>query len=305
LRTLLQANCIGALAARSLLVGGSDVIGSVVSAFPNSFYVKTIKNDLIFITNRQLKSPITINLDSAAVIERIVTPLEPVSVDERNIHVGDTATIQLSATIPYGNAYNLENPPAQQFKLTKEALNLSSAILTIIDSSHSVLDSKGLAHEGARNFVRTGIITLRDSGKAGQFSETALKIVGLGSGFTPSGDDVLGGFLSTYNFLAHNINRSKVLLDFDLVQKHTNWISAKLMDYMQRELLDDQVQQLIRSAALGDEDEFILAMETLLPRGHTSGIDISVGAILALCLISDVKGNGRNTESIAQSMGLS
>jgi len=305
LRTLLQANCIGALAARSLSVGGSDVIGSVVSAFPNSFYVKTIKNDLIFITNRQLKSPITINLDSAAVIERIVIPLEPVSVDEGNIHVGDTATIQLSATIPYGNAYNLENPPAQQFRLTKEALNLSSTILTIIDTNHSVLDSKGLAHEGARNFVRTGIITLRDSGKAGQFSEQAMKIVGLGSGFTPSGDDVLGGFLSTYNSLAHSINRSKVLLDLDLVQKNTNWISAKLMDYMQRQVLDDQVQRLIRSAALGNTDEFILAMETLLPRGHTSGIDISVGAILALCLISDIKGNERNTESIAQSMGLS
>ena len=305
MRTLLQANCIGALAARSLLVGGSGVVGSVVSAFPNSFYVKTIKNDLIFITNRQLKSPITINLDSAAVVERIVTPLEPVSVDERNIHVGDTATIQLSATIPYGNAYNLENPPAQQFGLTKEALTLSSTILTVIDTSQSVLDSKGLAHEGVRDFVRRGIITLRDSGKAEQFFEPAMKIVGLGSGFTPSGDDVLGGFLSTYNSLAHNINRSKVLLDLDLVQENTNWISAKLMDYMQRQVLDDQVQQLIRSAALGNEDEFILAMETLLPRGHTSGIDISVGAILALCLISDIKGNGRNTESIAQSMGLS
>ena len=74
MRTILQANYIGALAARSLLVGGPGVIGSVVGAFPNSFYVKTIKNDLIFITNRHLKSPITINLDSAAVIERIATP---------------------------------------------------------------------------------------------------------------------------------------------------------------------------------------------------------------------------------------
>jgi hypothetical protein len=305
LRTLLQANCIGALAARSLLVGGSGVVGFVVSAFPNSFYVRTIKNDLVFITNRQLKSPITVNLDSAAVIERIVAPLEPVSVDKRNIHMGNTATIQLSATIPDGDGYNLENPSAQQFRLTKEALNLSSTILTIIDTSNSVLDSKGLAHEGTRNFVRTGIITLRDSGRAEHFSEAAMKIVGLGSGFTPSGDDVLGGFLSTYNSLAHSISRSKVLLDLDLVQKNTTWISAKLLDYMQCQVLDDQVQQLIRSVALGSEDEFILATETLLPRGHTSGIDISVGAILALCLISDIKGNGSNTESIARNMGLS
>jgi len=305
LGTLLQANCIGALAARSLLVGGSGVVGAVVSAFPNSFYVRTIKNDLVFITNRQLKSPITVNLDSAAVIERIVAPLEPVSVDKRNIHIGNTATIQLSATIPDGDGYNLENPSAQQFRLTKEALNLSSTILTIIDTSNSVLDSKGLAHEGTRKFVRTGIITLRDSGIAEHFSEAAMKIVGLGSGFTPSGDDVLGGFLSTYNSLAHNINRSKVLLDLDLVQKNTTWISAKLLDYMQCQVLDDQVQQLIRSVALGSEDEFILATETLLPRGHTSGIDISVGAILALCLISDIKGNGSNTESIARNMGLS
>ena len=304
MRTL-QANCIGAVAARSLFVGGSDAIGSVVGTFPNSFYVKTVRNDLIFITNRRLKSPITINLDSAAMIERRITPLEPVSVHEGSIHVGDTVTIQLSATTPYGNAYKLENALAQQFMLTKEALNLACTILTIVDTSHSVLDSKGLAHEGTRNFVRTGIITLRDSGKAEQFSEPALRIVGLGSGFTPSGDDVLGGFLSTYNALAHNINRSKVLLDPDLVQKNTNWISAKLMDYMQHQVLDDEVQQLILSAALGNEDDFILALESILPRGHTSGIDISVGAILALCLISDIKRNERNTENIARSMGLS
>lgn len=304
MRTRLKANCIGALAAKSLLGEESEVIGSVVSAFPNSFYVRTIKNELIFITSRQVKSPITINLDSAGTFGQLMKPLEPVSVAERTIHVGDDTTIDMPATMPSDNAPGFEDSLAGQFALSRETLNTSSTILMIVDNNQSVLDPKGLVHEGAKEFVHKGIIPQRGLGKPELFSEVAMKIVGLGLGFTPSGDDVLGGFLATYNSLAANINRPKMILDFSAVQTKTTWISAKLMDFMQRQVLDDQIQQLIRSAKSGSKEEFILALETILPRGHTSGIDIAVGAILALCLILDTKRNERKTEGFVKRIGL-
>ena len=295
---------MGSLAANALPTGEAEtLVGSIVSAFPNSFYVKTIKNELIFMTKRNLKSPITINLDSSATFEQIVKPLQPVSVVAKEIHIGDTATIDIS-TIPHNNIPSPENSFAQQFKLTQETLNVSSTVLAIINTSQSVLDQNGFAHEGIKDFVRNGIIPLREPEKQERFVEAAMKIVGLGSGFTPSGDDVIGGFLSTYNSFADNVNRGKIILDFDPVQQRTNWISAKLMDYMQHQVLDDHVQQLIRSAESGRGNEFVIALETLLPRGHTSGIDIAVGALLATCLISDMKTKERGTERIAKRIGL-
>jgi len=155
------------------------------------------------------------------------------------------------------------------------------------------------------DFVSDGVIPVRRSRTEARLSEAALRIVGLGSGFTPSGDDALGGFLAAYNSFAKSIGRAPILFDFALLQGKTNWISAKLLDYMQRLILDEQMRQMIDSATIGGEDAPILALETLLPRGHTSGIDISAGAILALSLIRDIAFEKEETENITSALGLS
>jgi hypothetical protein len=115
---------------------------------------------------------------------------------------------------------------------------------------------------------------------------------------------MLGGFLSAYNSLAENIGRQKVLLNLDLLKRKTNWISAKLLDYMQRLVLDQQVSRMIGSAASGNGDGLILATESLLSRGHTSGIDISVGASLGFGIAQDIALNTKRTEILAQKLGL-
>jgi len=116
---------------------------------------------------------------------------------------------------------------------------------------------------------------------------------------------MLGGFLATYNSLAEAIQRAPVLLDFALLQEKTSWISAKLLDHMQRLILDEQVRLVIDRAGTADTDGLVLAVESLLPRGHTSGIDISAGAVLALSLIRDIAFQKSETEMIADALGLS
>ena len=73
---------------------------------------------------------------------------------------------------------------------------------------------------------------------------------------------------------------------------------------MQNLILDEQLHRLIDSAANGEQDSLVVALETLLPRGHTSGIDIAVGAILALSLIRDIALEKEETEIIADALGL-
>jgi hypothetical protein len=301
----LRANCIGSLAAKALSSGGSGITGHVVNTFSNSFYLRTLNGELVFVANRSLQSPITVNLDSILNLEQVAKPLEPVYVREKEIRIGGEAFIDLSGALSYEAPSNPSSRLHSEFLEIGKALCIVAFLLGIIDTSQSVLDPHGLAHEGMVDFVSDGVIPLRRSNTEARLREAALKIVGLGSGFTPSGDDALGGFLATYNSLAESIGRAPILFDFPLLQGKTNWISAKLLDYMQRLILDDQMHHMVGSATRGDGDDIVLASETLLPRGHTSGIDISAGAILALSLIRDIAFEKEETEIIASALGLS
>jgi hypothetical protein len=213
--------------------------------------------------------------------------------------------VELGSASVYRDRIEPVGEVSSGFTRVGESLRVASFVLGITDTSQSVLDPHALSHSRIVEFVSNGIMPLRCSGTEGRFRDAALKIVGLGSGFTPSGDDTLGGFLAAYNSLARAIERVAILLDSGLLEARTNWISARLLDYMQRLILDEQLHQLLESAANGDRDAFVDALETLFPRGHTSGIDIAVGTILALSIVRDVALRKEETETIVRTLGLS
>jgi len=299
----LRASSIGSLAAQALTDANPEIIGQVLNTFPNSFYVRTLDGELLFVTNHPLKSPITVNVDHISGLDQLVRPLDQVRLRGREMHAG-----QVSIDLPAMSPSHGEPSQACPLNFTPTeiagSLRVASFLLRIVDTSQSVLDPRSLAHTGIAQFVDDGILPFRLPGMEKPFSEAALKIVGLGSGFTPSGDDTLGGFLAAYNSLAPTIGRSLVLLDFATLQNRTSWISAKLLDYMQHLVFDEQVHSLMDSASRGDGNALILALETLLPRGHASGLDISTGALLALGLIHDILFGEQETEFIAASLGL-
>lgn len=300
----LRAKCIGSLALKALSTQDSAVDGQVVNAFSNSFYLRTGNGELIFFTNRPLRSPITVNLDAPYDLEHLVKPLEPLGARGKEIRIGADTTIELGTASLYEGRVAPASKFGSGFTRIGTSLRLASFLLEIIDTSQSVLDPHALAHSGVVEFVSDGVIPLRRQGTERRFRDAALKIVGLGSGFTPSGDDALGGFLATYNSFAKTIEHAPILLDSRLLEEKTSWISAGLLDYMQRLILDEQLQGLIDSATKADQDAVVIALETLLPRGHTSGIDIAVGAILALSLIRDIAYGREETEIIARVLGL-
>jgi len=304
LQTILRADSIGSLAARTLH-NGSKVIGKVTNTFPNSFYVQTFDDELLFVTNRSLKSPITINLDSKSNLDGAVKPLQRITIQSNTLLIGNDTCIALDTAAVSGQPKALRQSKfnAQSGQIGK-ALYDAILILNIVDTKQSVLDKRGLVHKAAAEFAERVSISLRAANTDGEFKETAQGLIGLGFGFTPSGDDMLGGFLATYNSFASNFGRPQILMEPALLQRKTSWISAKLLDYMQRLVVDDQVSHMISSAAAGDRDQLILAFEDLLPRGHTSGIDISVGAILALGLIQDMALKEKETEFLRSSLGL-
>ena len=296
----LHANQIGSLAAQALNSDEDSTVGQVIATFPNSFYVKTRDDQLLFITNRSLRSPITINVAYFGSFTDIVRPLELVY-----LHDGRLCNSNLSinfANIPSREEKVLVDKNPYYLKLM-EASILLSTILNVIENTGSVLDRNQLmVHDSIGGFIRHGLLPLRNKEIPSKFAAAASKIIGLGPGFTPSGDDFLLGFLLIYNSLSPAIARTPIFLDFKQLAGRTNWISAKLVDYAQHLQVDDQLLRVIRSMSDVHGDT-VTALEALIPRGHTSGIDIATGVVLALSVICDIALEQRTTEAIAAKLG--
>lgn len=296
----LSAISLGHLVAQFLTDAESGSVGRVVSVFPHSLYVRTTSGELIFVTCNQVRAPISLNLDSEVELTQLIRPDENVALREREIRIGQSASINLGQAVPF---LTQTTPGSNRLGVTKQALHMGAMILRILDNKQSILDPAGLAHKGASGFVTNGLLPFRQSEDVQVLRGAALKIIGLGQGFTPSGDDLIGGFLATYNHFTLVTGHQAINLEFDDLKGKTNWISAKLLDYMQRQILDEQLSTLLDSSA-SRENDFILALETLLPRGHTSGIDILAGVLLAISIIHDTLRNDDSTIAIAKALDL-
>ena len=67
----LGATSLGSLAAQVIKNSESEIVGEIVSVFPNSLYIKTTKGELVFVTSRRLRSPITVNIESKVDFQEI------------------------------------------------------------------------------------------------------------------------------------------------------------------------------------------------------------------------------------------
>jgi len=272
----------------------------VTSVFPNSLYVRTINDELLFVANRSLKSPITINIEPTVNLQQLIRPHEQVSGNAREILLGREVSVDLTEAASYAPPDGSSMEVGQLSRI-REAVRMIALILRVVDATGSVLDETSVTHKTAAEFAHDGILALRE-GDEGQFRTRAESLVGLGTGFTPSGDDMLGGFLVCYNSLAEKLKRSRFLLDFSIIEKRTNWISAKLLDYMQRLLLDEQLAAIVESQLSDAPDDLVRGIETILPRGHTSGLDIATGAVLGLAAAHDIASGDTETEIVTEKL---
>lgn len=300
-RLQLQAEYVGSLASQELLAADHGNIGRVTNTFANSFYVRTWNGELLFISNRSTKSPITINLKSELRLDSVTKPLDLLTVRADEIQTPAGTTINLNRASQYKPQQGVRSQVSNKFSKIGRAIEVASFILRIIGTHRSPLDS--LAYERVAAFVQKGVFSLRDTGVDMDFRNQAQSILGLGYGFTPSGDDILAGFLATYNSFAPAIGRPEVMLDFSILASRTSWVSSKLLQYTQRLILDQQFEQLIQAAAEANFDEFLLEFETLLSRGHTSGIDTAIGVVLGLGVAYDIVSKENVTREIVAHLG--
>lgn len=107
------------------------------------------------------------------------------------------------------------------------------------------------------------------------------KYIGLGRGLTPSGDDLVAGFISVYNsILPHCIGLGRIMLDEEIL-RNTNRLSAYMLNRASEGVINEAIDNMLVSKRVEDLED---ALIDLLSQGHSSGYMMGVGGLAALIL---------------------
>jgi hypothetical protein len=264
--------------------GGQKAL--VAHVFDNTIYLRMNNDELILISTYPWRSPFTINLAGIDYdgfsFKSIVSPLQKAVLLTDEIMIGE-----LSIDIGEARVYSGLGKPA---------------------SSH--VDNNYLGHKLRLLLYTAGIIAggLRDTSTPylhsriceylnsdGLLSDNAMdSLIGLGEGFTPSGDDIYVGLSSaityTYSYVDEKrdvassyLSRIKEGISARLNQ--TTWASGMYLRYALSGLYDETIEKVLYDFYYGDIQDFYSSVVHLLRRGHESGVYLALGVLLGLLSI--------------------
>jgi Protein of unknown function (DUF2877) len=120
----------------------------------------------------------------------------------------------------------------------------------------------------------------------------ASTLIGLGPGLTPSGDDVLIGFMAATSLLSEPLGLSSELYQrlhmelLTIARGRTNKLSITWMEYAKQGEVAEHIGQLFQRLVIDDTRLLEEAALEVLKSGATSGADLLTGVILgSRCLI--------------------
>ncbi len=286
--------------------------GGIVSAvLSNSIYLQSEGGDLVgLVDSRRADGPITIRVSG---LDRVVGTLKGVAggcftANSLVLNICDSLEIDMTKAVPWV-------PPA--VTLTANNDELHEAIVEL-HSTICALDAKSglgplvsampVAFQTKMNVLVTsdtiaGDPVLRraagafaaleenwEAGDAAGAANTATRLLGLGPGLTPSGDDALAGLIATLKWFEQDSERAKpmgrsiakaVLKEAPIC---TTRLSAQLLGYAAQGLLYEPAMRLGAALLAGRKDSIGAAAIQLFEIGHTSGTDIAVGVLVGAML---------------------
>ncbi len=118
-------------------------------------------------------------------------------------------------------------------------------------------------------------------------AEAAHRIIGLGPGVTPSGDDMLIGFLAgLYSMSGSQTDRLQFIQAFGnalfLFSKETNDISRTYIQHAVKGEFSSSIVTLIEAIHIGEEGRLISVTKNAMQIGHSSGMDSITGLLIGL-----------------------
>jgi hypothetical protein len=176
-------------------------------------------------------------------------------------------------------------PTTKDYKMKNGLQNRILSVvdeINLLDTLGSILDN----HSPFFNELSYAVRTISESTQKRdlmKLSNQLSSIVGLGYGFTPSGDDFIVGFLFCLKRILLHTNHKGAKF---VIIGNTNWASKKFIDYSQNGIVIEPLETFV-NFLLSGENETKFTLMDLIQVGKSSGIDASIGAIIATLFVFD------------------
>jgi hypothetical protein len=128
-------------------------------------------------------------------------------------------------------------------------------------------------------------------------------LIGRGGGFTPAGDDFVAGFVGTFNYIARCRRDRTISIPSRWVLSKTVPESGAILAYAAKGYVDEGLERLILSSTQGKGPGFSTELLSVASRGHTSGLDMSLGVLLCGATLVAKESHDGTLQRCAQVIG--
>jgi hypothetical protein len=291
---MLKASSVGELV-HALSAKGAK--GKVKRTFHNSAYLES-RGGLVLLLRGRLRSPMTVNIAAGPDFQEVLSVGQTFDLRPSSLNVGELK-IRIGGAPVFRSSLMDAQPinPIGESATAKDATSLK----LLYSASATALDLvKGQAFG---EFVNSVLRPLA-RGRLEPLYQLSnyLHLIGNGTGFTPAGDDLVAGFTAAFNHYAMVTGATTLSLPLAVLKKRTVPESALLVDYAQRGYVDEGLEKLILAGLRNRPRQFRTELSELASRGHTSGLDMSLGVLLLVASVGDIMRHGATLESSLQAL---
>ena len=266
--------------------------GSVIAVFDNSFYVDVGGHMACIVGDAAPPGPLNVSASWPEQLSWLACGLkrgDRVSVVGRSIIIGQSYRFNSSfARIwrppPTPKNWNRDtlrqglNALTEVFQLQAPAPSFARLMLEA--------DKQGKLNE-VDTIVRERLSAIRGTtvtnGDVGGAANRLQKLIGLGEGLTPSGDDFIGGMLIALVRAGHHEAAKNIYSTImPAARERTNRISLAHLDCAAQGLASLPLHHLLNAVLNGNDVEVAQLANDINQIGHTSGWDIAAGMAFAL-----------------------
>lgn len=238
---LCNTESIGYVALKAISVSPT---ASVVGVTSRGIFLRTPSNQILFISYEPHRGPLTINTD-----HKIKSVGLSVQIIDSHLFIGDAAI--------YLDAANLWQPDP----LPSTLVPLPTRIATL------------------QHFLNRAT-TLRPTSNLQPLSSNLQSLIsnlGLGTGLTPSHDDLVIGFLLTLNRYGHYPYNDLIIKE---AYVRTTTLSANLIECAAQGLADERLIRVVDCIFSGEKND--RALDEMLGWGESSGFNALIGINIAV-----------------------
>lgn len=212
--------------------------------------------------------------------QKVICEKDSITIRETNIWIDLRQARRIDCQMPA-----LSFPPSQG---NRDALN---AVRESLENEKVIRASRTQTNQMFEKRLSAGVESLSQVAKSlnlRQAQEIAHGLIGLGQGLTPSGDDILLGFLAGFMpTCGQDPARRAFLESFSKViaisARETNAISRTYLIHASQGRFSTALIRLVEAICLElDPAEVTAAALRVLRTGHSSGVDIVTGLLAAL-----------------------